>query len=155
MRCVWRSSLTENEVEGDMKTTVFTVYDGWHGQNNTVAVIDDWVHRLVFDDVKIVSQVAVCLYGTYMHTRNTSELAPLSAIVTASCQINVHLTVRKPFAAHLIEAHEFCGSVLLGLVKGFEADVTRGFSCVGEGARDGVQVMGSNGHQCPFPGSHL
>ena len=40
---------------------VLTVDDGGHGEDDTVAVVDDGVQRLVFDDVEVMSQVAVCL----------------------------------------------------------------------------------------------
>lgn len=42
-----------------------------------------------------------------------------------------------------------CG-VLFGLVEGLEADVSGGSGRVGERARDGVQVVGADGHQAPF-----
>lgn len=38
-----------------------TIDDGRHGQNDTVAVVDDRVHRLVFNNMKKVLQVIVCL----------------------------------------------------------------------------------------------
>ena len=53
--------------------------------------------------------------------------------------------------AHLVEAHELGGSVLFGLVEGFEADVSRRFGCVRERTRHGVQIMGPNGHQASLP----
>lgn len=47
-----------------MKTeTVLTIDNRGHGQDNAVAVIDDRVHRLVFNNVKVMPQVAVCLYA--------------------------------------------------------------------------------------------
>ena len=47
----------------EVKTdSVLTIDDGRHGQDNAVAVVDDGVHRLVFNNVKVVPQVAVCLY---------------------------------------------------------------------------------------------
>lgn len=46
-----------------MKTqTVLTIDNGRHGQDNTIAVIDDGVHRFVFNNVKVMPQVAVCLH---------------------------------------------------------------------------------------------
>lgn len=44
-----------------------TIDDGRHGQNHTVAVVDDRIHRLVFNDVKKVLQVIVCLSGQQRH----------------------------------------------------------------------------------------
>lgn len=41
--------------------TVLTIDDGRHGQDDTIAVVDDGVRRLVFDNMKIMPQVAVCL----------------------------------------------------------------------------------------------
>lgn len=41
--------------------TVLTINDGWHGQDNTIAVGDDGVHWLVFNYMKIMLQVVVCL----------------------------------------------------------------------------------------------
>lgn len=41
--------------------TVLTINDGWHGQDNTIAVVDDGVHWLVFNYMKIMLQVVVCL----------------------------------------------------------------------------------------------
>lgn len=41
------------------ENTVLTINDGGHGQDNTIAVIDNRVHRLVFDDRKIMLQVVV------------------------------------------------------------------------------------------------
>lgn len=38
-----------------------TIDDGRHGQNDSVAVVDDRVHRLVLDNVEKVLQVIVCL----------------------------------------------------------------------------------------------
>lgn len=38
-----------------------TIDDGRHGQNDTVAVVDDGIHRLVLDDGEKVLQVIVCL----------------------------------------------------------------------------------------------
>lgn len=53
--------------------------------------------------------------------------------------------------SYLVEAHELGGSVLFGLVEGFEADVSRRFGCVCKRTRDGVQIMGPDGHQTPLP----
>lgn len=45
-----------------MKTeTGLTVDDGRHGQDDAIAVVDDGVHRLVFNNMKIMPQVVVCL----------------------------------------------------------------------------------------------
>lgn len=46
-----------------MKTlTTLTIDDGRHGQDDAIAVVDDRVHRLVLNNVKVMLQVAVCLY---------------------------------------------------------------------------------------------
>ena len=48
-----------------MKTgDTLTIDDGRHGQDDAVAVVDDRVHRLVFNNVQVMPQVAVCLYGS-------------------------------------------------------------------------------------------
>ncbi len=57
----------------------------------------------------------------------------------------------RQLAAHLVEAHELGGGVLISLVERFEADVSGRFGCVCERTRDGVQVMGPDGHQAPLP----
>lgn len=41
--------------------TVLTINDRWHGQDDTVAVVYDGVHWLVFNYMKIMLQVVVCL----------------------------------------------------------------------------------------------
>ena len=38
-----------------------TIDDGRHGQDDSIAVVDDGVGRLVLDDVEVVPQVAVRL----------------------------------------------------------------------------------------------
>lgn len=48
---------------GKHRATLPTIDDGRHGQNDPVAVVDDRIHRLVFNDVKKVLQVIVCLSG--------------------------------------------------------------------------------------------
>lgn len=50
------------KTQTEMTETVLTIDDGRHGQHNAIAVIDDGVHRLVFNNVKVMPQVAVCLY---------------------------------------------------------------------------------------------
>lgn len=46
-----------------MKTdTELTIDDGRHGQDDAIAVIDDGVHRLVFNNRKVMLQLVVCLY---------------------------------------------------------------------------------------------
>ncbi len=42
--------------------TELTIDDGRHGQDDTIAVVDNGIHRLVFNNVKVMPQVAVCLY---------------------------------------------------------------------------------------------
>lgn len=49
----------ENTDKNKGKYTVLTINDGGHGQDDTIAVIDNRVHRLVFDDRKIMLQVIV------------------------------------------------------------------------------------------------
>lgn len=57
------SSRTEPEMKADTQTkTVLTIDDRRHGQDDTIAVVDYRVHRLVFNNVKVMPQVAVCLY---------------------------------------------------------------------------------------------
>lgn len=48
-------------MRGKNRHILLTIDDGRHGENNTVAVIDDRVNRLVFDNMKKVLQVIVCL----------------------------------------------------------------------------------------------
>lgn len=50
-------------MKADTQTeTVLTIDDRRHGQDDTIAVVDYRVHRLVFNNVKVMPQVAVCLY---------------------------------------------------------------------------------------------
>lgn len=53
----------KQRTEPEMKKTetVPTIDDGRHGQDNTIAVIDDGVRRFIFNNVKVMPQVAVCL----------------------------------------------------------------------------------------------
>lgn len=44
-----------------LNATVLTIYNRWHGQDNTVAVVYDGVHWLVFNYMKIMLQVVVRL----------------------------------------------------------------------------------------------
>lgn len=116
-----------------------TINDWRHGQDNSITVIDDWVHRFVLNNVKIMPQVAVCLYVPWeqhwVSKQNKIFIWPAAT----------------PLPVHLVEPHELGSSVFFGLVKWFEADVPRSFGCVCEGPRNGIQVVGPNCHQAPLP----
>jgi len=123
------------------KTTVLTIDNRRHRQDDAIAVVDDRVHGLVFNNVKIMPQVTVCLYEPrQQHWVSTAQKHKL--LFGPACSQS---------AAHLVETHELRCSVLFGLVERLEVDVIGRFGCVGERATDGVQVMGPNGHQAPLP----
>lgn len=88
--------------------------------------------------MQVMPQVAVCLLGS------KEQQGVSAAIREASRRLLMS-------AAHLVEAHELRSRVLFGLVEGLEADISGRLGCVGEGPRDGVKVMGPNGHQGSLP----
>ena len=47
--------------EESINAPQFTIDDGGHGEDNSVLVIDDWVHRLVADDMEIWLQMTLKL----------------------------------------------------------------------------------------------
>jgi hypothetical protein len=51
---------------------------------------------------------------------------------------------------YLVEGHQLLAIHLLGLVQRDELDVLGGLSFVGEGALDGVQIMGTDRDQSPL-----
>lgn len=51
----------------------------------------------------------------------------------------------------LVEGHQLLGVHALLLVQGSELNLLRGQSLVGEGALDGVEIVGSNGDQSTLP----
>lgn len=53
--------------------TALTIDDRRHGQDDTIAVVDDGVHRLVFNNVKVMLQVAVCLYQSKERKVSTAQ----------------------------------------------------------------------------------
>lgn len=126
----------------DKDRTTLTI-DNWrHRQDNAVAVIDHWVHGLVLNNVKIMPQVAVCLEFIQKKNNTVSTAQKDTLLVWPTSSLS---------AIHLVEAHELGGSVLFGLVERLEADVSGRFGCICERARDGVQVMGPDGHKAPLP----
>lgn len=60
------------EMKADTRRQRPTIDDGRHGQDNTIAVIDDGVHRFIFNNVKVMPQVAVCLYESKEKQRVSS-----------------------------------------------------------------------------------
>lgn len=122
--------------------TVLTINDRWHGQDDTVAVVYDGVRWLVFNYVKIMLQVVVCL----LDLGGKKNMLPFLS-KSQTCLSGYHCQL----ANYLVESHELRGSVLFGLIKRLEADLCRRFCCVCEWTRDCIQVMGPNSHQAPFP----
>ena len=122
-----------------------TIDDGRHGKHGAVAVVDDRVRRLVFNNVKEMPQVAVCLYEPGEQHSVSSKKKEKMLIWPMSSEL----------AVYLVEAHELRGRELFGLVQRFEADVSRGFGCVCERTRDGVQVMSPDRHQAPLPSQNI
>ena len=123
-----------NYAECQSNKAWLTVDDGRHGEDDTIAIVDNGVGGLVLDDVEIVPQVAVRLQA--QPKRQLHFKQPLTATFTG---------------VYLVQAHELHGSELLGLVEGPEVYVGRGLGRVREGAAYGVQVVGADGHQGPFP----
>lgn len=76
-----------------------TIDDGRHGQDNTFAVVDDRVHRLVFNNMKKVLQVIVCL--SEQQHQNTWRTGFHSM---------------RELILYLVEAHELDSSELFSLV---------------------------------------
>ncbi len=55
--------------EAELKTeTRLTIDDRRHGQDDTIAVVDDGVHRLVFNNVEVMLQVVVSLCESEKNT---------------------------------------------------------------------------------------
>ena len=47
------SDFDENVLRGEFDLRVVTIDDGREGKDNAVAVVDDWVHRWMSDDVEV------------------------------------------------------------------------------------------------------
>lgn len=73
-----------------------TVDNGRHGQDDTVAVVDDGVGWLVLDDVQVVSQVTVCLQPVQ---NQTSPLKTNKFLQPPQCCCKHHFTYCLPCTA--------------------------------------------------------
>jgi len=57
-----------------------SINDWWHGENNTILIINDWIHWTILDDMKVLLELGMSLKKRQVKTNNA----------TSRSQINVH-----------------------------------------------------------------